>query len=167
MDRFDNQLVDRIAGFLAEVGIRVRSRAIDEPTFVPGLKIEAGEILVDESKQPYPGDLLHEAGHIAITAPQERRELSGTIDMPDRQGGGYEMAAIAWSYAALCHLGLDPSVVFHEQGYKGGSESLVENFSNGRYFGVPMLQWAGLTVDEARAKESGVKPYPHMIKWLR
>jgi hypothetical protein len=36
---------------------------------------------------------------------------------------GEEMAAIAWSYAACVHLGLEPTVVFHSDGYKGGSES--------------------------------------------
>jgi hypothetical protein len=77
-----------------------------------------------------------------------------------------EMMAIAWSYAAAVHLGLEPGVVFHEGGYKGGAESLIENFTNGRYIGVPMLQWIGLTFDERRAKEMGIEPYPRMTKWV-
>jgi hypothetical protein len=31
---------------------------------------------------------------------------------------------------------------------------------------VPMLQWIGLTADEKGAKETGVRPYPDMMKWL-
>ena len=93
--------------------------------------------------------------------------MSGTIEMPDNQGGGYEMAAIAWSYAALRHLDLDISIVFHEGGYKGDSEALIENFSSGRYIGVPILQWLDKTLGGESAKRAGVEPYPHMIKWLR
>ena len=64
------------------------------------------------------------------------------------------------------HLGLDPAVVFHPDGYRGGSQALIENFTNGRTIGVPMLQWLGLTLDAKRAAESGGAPYPAMIKWL-
>ena len=75
--------------------------------------------------------------------------------------------AIAWSWAALVHLELDPEVVFHPAGYKGWSQTIIENFSQGRYFGVPMLQWLGMTADEQGAEDLGVAPFPHMIKWLR
>ena len=30
-----------------------------------------------------------------------------------------------------------------------------------------MLQWRGLTLDEKSARALGVKPYPHMLRWLR
>ena len=83
------------------------------------------------------------------------------------EGGGDEMMAIAWSWAAMVHLELKPEIVFHPDGYRGGSESIIENFSNGRFFGVPMLQWLDMTADEKHAEELGVLPYPHMIKWLR
>ena len=81
--------------------------------------------------------------------------------------GGDELGAIAWSYAAALHLRLDPSVVFHEHGYHGGSQSILENFAAGRYIGIPTLQWRGLTLDEKKARALGVKPYPHMLRWLR
>jgi hypothetical protein len=77
------------------------------------------------------------------------------------------MMAIAWSYAALRHLQLAPEVVFHPDGYRGGSQSLIENFGQGRYFGVPMLQWLGMTADEKQAEKLGIAPYPHMTNWLR
>ena len=57
------------------------------------------------------------------------------------------MMAIAWSYAASVHLQLDPSVVFHADGYRGGSQSLIENFTGGRYIAVPTLQWLGMTAE--------------------
>jgi hypothetical protein len=81
--------------------------------------------------------------------------------------GGLEMAAIAWSYAASIQLGLPASVVFHEAGYRGGSEALLENFAAGRYIGVPLLEWAGMTATGERAEARGVQPYPSMLAWLR
>ncbi len=106
---------------------------------------------------------MHEAGHMAMLPPALRGEVEG--DAGDN--GGLEMAAIAWSYAAALHTGLDPAVVFHPAGYRGGSEALLENFAAGRYFGVPMLEWVGLTATGKRAAALGVPPYPSMLKWLR
>jgi hypothetical protein len=77
------------------------------------------------------------------------------------------MMAIAWSYAAALHLAIDPAVVFHEAGYRGGATDLLENFNAGRYLALPMLQWTGLAYDAVRAKEAGAEAYPLMRKWLR
>jgi hypothetical protein len=40
-------------------------------------------------------------------------------------------------------LKLDPAVVFYAHGYRGGSDSIPENFREGRYIGLPFLQWIG------------------------
>jgi hypothetical protein len=80
---------------------------------------------------------------------------------------GEEIGAQAWSYAAALHLEIDPAVVFHPQGYRGASEGLLGNFREGRYVGVPLLQWMGLTLDDRNAREQGLPPYPAMLKWLR
>ena len=77
------------------------------------------------------------------------------------------MTSIAWSFAALRHLALEPAVVFHDDGYKGGSASIIENFTAGRYFGVPLLHAYGMAVEPRRAAEAGAEPYPHMLRWLR
>jgi hypothetical protein len=65
------------------------------------------------------------------------------------------------------HLGIDPTGVFHPHGYRSGSDSLLKNFSAGRYLAVPLLQWMGLTYDSVKAQEHSVAPYPQMIRWLR
>lgn len=49
MDRFEHQLVARIADFLVQIGIPVRSCTIEGVTDLPGVTIEAGGSLVDES----------------------------------------------------------------------------------------------------------------------
>ena len=66
--------------------------------------------MVDPGRLRFPGNVLHEAGHLAVATPQGRAGM-------DRDAGkdaAEEMMAIGWSYAAALHLGLDPAVVFHE-----------------------------------------------------
>jgi len=135
--------------FLESIGIGVRYGAVADG-FVPGLRIEGGAIMIDTERWLYAGDLLHEAGHLAVQEPARR----GT---PGGDGGG-EMAAIAWSFAAALHLGIHAAVVFHADGYKGGGGALLENFLAGRYVGVPMLEWLGLCDRGA---------YPSLRCWTR
>jgi hypothetical protein len=143
--------MDRIVGFLREIGLVVRVAEIEGPTVLPGIKVVEGGLVVDPARLKYPGDLLHEAGHLAVM-PAARRAQANDDTGSD---GGEEMAAIAWSYAAAVRLELDARVVFHEAGYRGGSDSMVENFAAGRYIGVPILVWLGMT-----------ERYPEMLRWL-
>ena len=158
---FTDPLTERLVAFVRGIGIEVRAAVLPEKTFLPGLDIRHGAILVDAERLAHPGDILHEAGHLAVTDPLKRNEpnLSPTP--------AEEMTSIAWSYAALCHLTLDPAIVFHDDGYKGGATSIIENFTAGRYFGVPLLQFYGMAVEPRRAAETHAEPYPHMLRWLR
>jgi len=148
-----NPAAEKIVAFLAQIGLPVRFTEFSEPTFLPGIRIAAGTLEADPGRMTWCGDLLHEAGHLAVIPAAERAAM-GTDAGAD---GGLEMAAIAWSWAAVVYLDLDPRVVFHEGGYRGGSESLIENFREGRWFGVPLLRWMGLTGDG----------FPQMRRWLR
>jgi hypothetical protein len=155
-------VADSIIRFLRDIGLSVRLGPIAGPTVVPGIQIEHGTLLVDSGRLTWPGDLLHEAGHLAVMDGERRRRAH--IDVGS--DAAEEMAAIAWSFAASVHLQVDPAVVFHAGGYRGWSEALIENFTHGRSVGVPILQWRGLTADAQRAGERGVPPYPYMLKWL-
>ncbi len=157
-----NSVTKKIVDFLLEIGLDVQSTTFEDDGFLPGIKLERGALLVDEAKLKYPGDLLHEAGHLAVKPPSERLETT----LNAGSDGAEEMMSIAWSYAAAVHIGIPLEVVFHEHGYKGGGDSLIETFSQGNGFGVPMLQWLGMTVDSKRALDLGVAPFPHMTKWL-
>jgi hypothetical protein len=130
---------------------------------LPGIQIERGGLVIDEARLAHGGDLLHEAGHLAVTPASERPLLSGTVP----EDGGAEMAAIAWSWAACVRLSLPASVLFHDAGYKGNARSLREGFAAGRYVGVPLLQWMGLTNDPAAPFDAEGPQYPAMIRWLR
>jgi len=164
---FKNPVTQKLVDFIRQIGIEVVHTAIGCPTFLPGILVENGRILVDESKLTYPGDLLHEAGHLAVAPGDLRGTLSGEVALPGVSMAPVEVHAIAWSYAAIVHLGLDPMIVFHSGGYGLGSERLLSNYNLGVYIGANGLEDAGLTVLPAGAKERGVAPYPHMLKWLR
>lgn len=164
--RFKNELTHKIAGFLKQIGIEVVASRISSETFLPGVLVDRGRLLVDEDKLTWPGDLLHEAGHLAVAPERLRSQLGGEVLLPDANLDAIESQAIAWSYAASLHLGLDPKIVFHEGGYKGQSEGLLMNFRLGVFLGVNGLQEAGMTVTEKTAPD-GVSPFPHMLKWLR
>jgi len=159
--------LDKCIEFLQGIGIIIREVKLPVTGFLPGLSIDEGSILIDKEALKYPGDILHEAGHIAVVPAAERLTLdAATIEKrPDR--AAEEMMAIAWSYAACVYLEIDPYFVFHDDGYKGGGSHIADCFSNKQYFGLPMLQWIGLTCDEKNAVEKGIPPYPAMIKWLR
>ncbi len=127
-------------------------------TFLPGLEIKEGKIYFDRKKLKYPGDMLHEAGHIAVTE-EAIRPLIGTKELTTTwPTDGEEIAAILWSFAASHHLKLDLKTVFHPDGYKNQSEWLIEQFTNKTYVGLPLLEWMSLCTKE---------DFPKMIKWLR
>lgn len=162
MRAFADPCTAAIVAFLQRIGLEVERGVLDDSAFLPGVALCDGRIVVDESRLRYPGDLLHEAGHLAVIPSHRRGDTAGRLGTD----GGEEMGAIAWSYAAALHLGLDPSILFHDDGYRGGASALVENFREGRYIGVPYLQWLGLTLEPARAAQQGCPPYPHMVRWL-
>jgi len=160
---FKNPITITISNFLNAIGIEVAASNFDDETVLPGIKIDNGRLLVDESRLLYPGDLLHEAGHIAVKPSDERK----TVHINCRNDPAEEMMSIAWSYAALVHLNIPPDIVFHQWGYKGQAQQLIHGFQNGYYIGLPMLQWLGMAADHQRAPSLGVEPFPKMIKWLR
>ena len=158
-----HELTGKIVAFLREIGLEVRPGIVDGGTIFHGIKVERGVLICDMATLQNPGDLLHEAGHLAVKSAADRK-------LADANMGGdpaEEMMAIAWAYAAALHLEIPPEVVFHAAGYQGGSQSLLENFAAGRYLALPMLQWLGMAYDEKRAAENGAAPYPKMKAWLR
>ena len=83
---FSDPLTAKLAAFVRGVGIEVHAVALPDSTFLAGLDIRCGAVLIDESRLQYPGDVLHEAGHIAVTDPQLRNQPKLSPD------GGDELA---------------------------------------------------------------------------
>ena len=158
----DSDLLARIIDFIRSIGIEVTEAEIDRATLVPGIDIRHGGLVVEEKRMCKPADLLHEAAHLALTPVSARPALDGTITSTPSE----EMSAIAWEWAAAKHLDINPRDVFHDEVISGNGPTLLENFSAGRYVGVPMLQFWRMTV-EKRVEGSDTLPYPHMIRWTR
>ena len=158
---------EKSVSFLESIGIKVHFKNIDTDCFLPGLTIENGQIIVDKQKMKYPGDILHEGGHIAVVPAAERNSLSEHSIANREQKDAEEMMAIAWSYAACIHIGIDAGFVFHDNGYKGGGSNIADNFKQGKYFGVPMLQWTGMALEKKSDTAPDQPVYPVMLQWLR
>jgi hypothetical protein len=159
-------ILSKCIPFLNSIGIATIFRKIETACFLPGLLIENGNIIIDRDALLYPGDILHEAGHIAVVPASERTLLNNQSVLDSKNRETEEMMAIAWSYAACMHLELDPLIVFHEKGYNGRGETIVEDFNAGDFLGAPSLQWCKMTIEPGNAKQ-GDAVYPVMKKWLR
>lgn len=152
-----------IADFLAGIGIATGVEPLEGHSLLQGIDVRQGAIVVDPHCPVWPGDMLHEAGHIAVTDPALRGAAQPVSDDP-----GEEMASIAWSVAAARACGIGLEVLFHPGGYKGGSASLIEAFTQQRSpFGVPLLAWWGMTENPGPADEPGPAAFPAMKRWLR
>jgi len=158
---------DRIVAFLRGIGLPVAEGCVPDDCFLPGVRIHHGTLVFDRQRLQWPGDLLHEAGHLAVAPAALRPTLSDGIELPDEVRHAGEMEATAWAYAAVCHLGLDPAVLFHAGGYHGKSAGLVVTYSMGVYPGAAGLADAGLTHVGPAARDAGLPVYPRMSRWLR
>lgn len=156
----DSALTDRLIQFVRDVGLTVREARVPANSFLPGLRIEAGQLVVDRSRLLYPGDILHEAGHLAVVPPDVRAVLGPDISdyRTKDEALGDEIVAQLWSYAAIVALELPASVVFHADGYRGSSEWFQDNYQRGQYPGLHLLVWMGMTTPET---------FPQMTRWLR
>ncbi len=150
-------LTSQISHFLQSIGIETRFEPVSTDAFLPGISIENGIVSIDLDQLKYPGDVLHEAGHIAVTPAPQRASITLNATENDPQAMGQEIATIVWSYAALKAIGLPENVVFHPHGYKGCSDWHIDNFTTGNYVGLPLLKWMGMTDDA----------FPKMLRWLR
>ncbi|MCW5517886.1 hypothetical protein [Muriicola sp. Z0-33] len=155
---YDERLLNIISEFLRSIKIDVIDMELPNDTFLPGIQIKGETILIDRARLKYPGDLLHEAGHIAVSDIGLRKKI-GTTEIGDNwPSDGEEIAAILWSYAAAIHLNLDLDIVFHPDGYKNESSWLIVQFTNKNYIGLPLLEWMALCKKDE---------FPKMRKWMR
>lgn len=86
--------ISPILSFLDGIGLLYKLTEIDGQTFLPGLKLSEGILIIDINKLLYPGDILHEAGHLACMPPEIRQGMSDDLVPSDLHQGG-EMMAIA------------------------------------------------------------------------
>jgi hypothetical protein len=162
---FRDPRLSRMAAFLGSIGIEMRPGKIEVETLFPGSLISHGSLVIDEAKLIAPGDALHEAAHIALAPPERRADDFAFLEDAD---GGEEVTTIAWSWAALLELKIQPEDIFHGTAYKdGGSSTILDCGRRGIYIGFPLLQAWEMAFDPPNALSRGVKPFPHMVKWIR
>lgn len=159
--------LDTIVQFLRSIGLVVEPAMLDDDTFLPAVRIVNGALHYDPKRLQTPGDLLHEAGHIAITPADARPSLSDALDDEQPDAMTDEVEAIAWSWAALVYLGLPGEVLFHPAGYKGRAAELLMSYSLGVHPGAAGLARIGLCDLPAQAAAKGGPAYPFMQRWLR
>ncbi|MDZ5645900.1 hypothetical protein [Nitrospirillum sp. BR 11828] len=182
-----------IITFLREIGIGVEVGDGGLDGFLPGVNIHAGVIHVHPETLVGSGDLLHEAGHIAIV-PERFRTRLGTdlhadtaaaiaaelgsapsldpiLSLPPVQG---EVMAQAWSYAAALHIGVPLTCVFFPGSYKhtdyAGVHPMQQWLESGTHHGPNALARAGMTGFSglfAFMGDNGLPPFPHMARWVQ
>jgi hypothetical protein len=151
----------KIGAFLEGIGIAVEACPTGD-SLIPGMTVRLGRVRVDPQVAAYPGDLLHEAGHVAVSDPATRATIESIPVDP-----GDEMAAIAWSVAAARACGTALETLFFDEGYRGNAGALRTAFGGTGWVGVPLLAAFGMTAEPRRAAEWGVPAFPEMTRWLR
>lgn len=160
---FSKSHYETIVSFLETIGIPVHERKLMDTCFLPGIFMDRGKLLVDTRQLKYAGDMLHEAGHIAVMPPSARRERIGDAGADQAE----EIAAHAWSYAAAVYCDIPPEAVFHEHGYQGNGSTMAGWYKDGHWPGVPILAWVGLTGMPEQHGELGRPKFPEMKAWMR
>ncbi len=162
----------RIFDFIAGIGLPIRESALPDDTFLPGIRLHEGGLVVDPQKLLWPGDLLHEAGHLAILPADIRAAAhDDLVDALDIEHAG-EQEAMAWAYAATVALRIPSEVLIHPGGYKGRSSEILSMYAFGIYPGLRGLCALGLAASPGFSAGEGVQPsvqahYPQMLRWLR
>lgn len=156
-----------IFDFIADIGLPIAEAALPDDTFLPGIALREGGILVDPEKLRWPGDLLHEAGHLAVLPADVRQQAND--DAPEVEGVAHagELEAMAWAYAAAVELRLPLEALIHDGGYRGKSRELLQMYAFGVYPGLRGLCDSGMAAAPGFTADCGEIHYPRMQRWLR
>ncbi len=178
----------KILTFLSTIGLQTIERPFSKG-FLDGVRIENGILYFDPNDDFVEVNLLHEAGHLAVTPSQFRsfaqpnissleshfnawfREHPDAFSWPENPLGrailqAGEAEAIAWSYAACVHLDLDIAEYF-ERGFETFPEEpdrVSSGLVTGHYLGIHGLAHAGMTDSPRSTSEHA---YPKMRRWLQ
>jgi hypothetical protein len=125
-------LLTTAINFIHSVGLETTFCSLNETDcFLPGIFIYKGKILIDKEKLKYPGDLIHEAAHLAVIPSGERNIVSGTDIGKRADAAAEEMMAIAWSYAPANILQLIRLLYFTNMATKEEAKILLKTSITG------------------------------------
>lgn len=177
--------LQKTAEFLNEIGIKTVE--VDQVQgFLPNCRVVHGAL--EYSRLCDVGDLLHEAGHLAIMPGQFRDYLDGDVGKglrrmldeiqlmdldPDEKL--YRAAiqcsdaeASAWGWAAAHHLGIpvEMRILDHHFSNQGVEQRL--SFEMGHHLGVHGLAHAGFCVTRPHLSKYMKRPaFPELLYWLQ
>lgn len=176
----------RVIGFLNSIGLQTAALE-GAGGFVPGILIKKGIINFDIEVASI-ADLLHEAGHIAITPPEYRHLMSKALFKGMRlmvesiEGDSVEIdsplfkaimqctdtEATAWAYAAGMQLQIPPNKIIDSQAYDGTGAYVLQALQLGCYPGINGLHHSGMSIKGSIfAKMLNKEPYPEMLRWTQ
>ncbi len=187
---FHPEALEPIVAFVRGIGIGVEFGELGRHGFLPGTNVQRGVIHVDPETLIGSGDLLHEAGHIAILSRRHWPRLgpnlqadmeailaeetaAGTLDPKLTKAATMgEMMAQAWSYGAALQAGVPPSAVFfpgtHRHHQYEGTHPMQIWIESGTHYGALALAEIGLTGFSgpfAHMGDNGLPPFPRMSRW--
>ena len=156
-----------IFAFLARIGLPVTEETLAADTFLPGISLRAGSLIADPDTLLWPGDLLHEAGHLAVLPAALRNDAHNDAPNYAEVAFAGELEAMAWAYAAAVELALPMEVLIHDGGYRGKARDLLQMYTYGVYPGLRGLCESGMTAAHGFTPDCGPVQYPRMLRWLR
>jgi hypothetical protein len=175
----------KAVAFLREIGLTVT----EDPTaksFMRKVAIDKGTLRYRPDAPV--GDLLHEAGHLAIIPTRFRSYMDGNITigikrMFDELGQentppdspiyhaclqSSDTEATAWAWAVGVHLGIPEELVIEDNQYGRTGATIRACLAARAYLGINGLTWAGYCASNAPyAKVSGKPLYPQLAFWLQ
>lgn len=156
--------------------------------FLPEIQVANGGLVVDVTRV-FPGDILHEAGHLAVIPAVFRAKASGHLEVVHATMSHYlqthiddlmsspedpvcrgimqsdDPEATAWQYAAAQAIGLPDEWLFPKDAFDGDAASILAALRARQYLGINGLQAAGWTVCR-RSPRRDVPEYPELAFWL-
>jgi hypothetical protein len=174
----------RVVSFLRGVGIP----CVIVPGakgFMPGVRIHQGGLQI--APEAVLGDVLHEAGHLAVLPGRFRRLanddvsavqklMMDTVDFTNPDVGEARAAlqsgdaeATAWAWAAGEYLQLDPAQVVRNRHYGGTGRDMRMALQARAYLGIHGLASAGFCVTRPGPleKAKGLPAYPRLAMWVQ
>lgn len=152
--------------FLEEIKIDYYLSDENFDSFLQGVKIQNGTLIINTKNILCVGDILHEAGHLACIPSTLRVKANDNIKDSLGEEYTFEMAVIVWSVAAAAYLEIPLTEIFHQEGYNGDANWLLEQYTAKNYIGLPLLQWMGLAVMEDKTVDGINLPFK-MLRWTR
>lgn len=182
--------IDLILNFISSIGIEYQMESDVIGPFSENIDIKNGVIHFDYERVLV-GDLLHEAGHLALVLKEYRKIFNGNLYKSLKQYVALvtqlevsdqcietllaceDVHVTAWVWSVGIKLGLNPDDVIQTDKYGGEGDSIRELLQISDrtcmpYIGVAQLQAAGYTKKYNRMiemQEPHTKFYPHLNFW--